>query len=158
MRIARADRKLFLYNLLGAQRQSSIRRAKQIAHYIDTVEAAFPNSVILAANYINYGALQEDVSLRWRVEVWTDGSYRLVIPSERAMASVIDGQHRLLGFDYCRAERKQMELTDTQEFSFPSAGTYLPIPHHRRLLFPAVQRFGISAMSGRPSRLFSAAT
>src|ERR1019366_8885769 len=50
-RIESVDRKQFLYRLLGAQRPSSPRRAKQIAHYIDTIEAAFPNSIILAANY-----------------------------------------------------------------------------------------------------------
>src|SRR5215831_7877604 len=59
-RIASVDSKSLWYSLLGAQRQSSPRRAKQIAKYIDTVEAAFPNSIILAANYVNYGELQED--------------------------------------------------------------------------------------------------
>jgi len=129
VRIAKADRQRFFYNLLGAQRPSSIRRAKQIAHYIDTVEAAFPNSIILAANYINFGVLQEDPKLRWLVEA-NNGSYHLVIPSGEAMASVIDGQHRLLGFDYCESERKDMDLL---------CAVYMDLPHaYQAYLFATI--------------------
>ena len=129
-RIQDADRQRFLYNLLGAQRQSSIRRAKQIANYINTVEAAFPNSVILAANYINFGVLQEDVKLRWRIEAHGDQGYRLIIPTKQAMASVIDGQHRLLGFDYCDPKRKQMELL---------CAVYMDLPHaYQAYLFATI--------------------
>src|ERR1700734_3134316 len=48
-RIEKVDKKKFWYSLLGAQRPSSTRRAKQIAKYINTVESAFPNSIIIAA-------------------------------------------------------------------------------------------------------------
>ena len=99
-RIESVDRKAFFYSLLGSQREASIPRAKRIANYIDTVESAFPNSIILAANYINYGEFQVDEETRWRLEI-TKSSCKLVIPSGAKMASVIDGQHRLLGIDYC---------------------------------------------------------
>ena len=106
-RIKEADRQSFFYNLLGAQRPSSLPRARQIAKYIDTVEAAFPNSIILAANYINYGELQEDSEKRWRVES-ENGHYTLVLPTLEKMASIIDWQHRMLGFDFCDPARRNM--------------------------------------------------
>ena len=128
-RIKQADRQSFIYNLLGAQRPSSIPRAKQIAKYIDTQEAAFPNSVILAANYIEYGELQEDSEKRWRVEE-SKGDYTLVVPTLEQMASVIDGQHRLLGFDYCDPERRKMELL---------CSVYIDLPHaYQAYLFATI--------------------
>src|SRR5690242_20541495 len=66
-RIEAVDKKNFLYSLLGNQREASVERAKEISNYIETEEAAFPNSIILAANYINYGDHQEDENLRWQV-------------------------------------------------------------------------------------------
>ena len=99
-RISKVDRHTFLYSLLGAQRESSPRRAKQIAKYINTVEAAFPNSIILAANYINDEEFQEEEAKRWRVEGSNTSGWNLVIPSSEKMGSIIDGQHRLLGFYY----------------------------------------------------------
>jgi len=106
------------------------RSAKQIAKYINTVEAAFPNSIILAANYINYGELQEDEDKRWRIEVGKDSLFHLVIPSGDTMASVIDGQHRLLGFDYCDLEKKTMQLL---------CAVYMDLPHaYQAYLFATI--------------------
>jgi len=119
-RIKEADRQSFFYNLLGAQRPSSLPRARQIAKYIDTVEAAFPNSIILAANYINYGELQEDSEKRWRVES-ENGHYTLVLPTLEKMASIIDGQHRMLGFDFCDPARRNMELLCSVYIDLPQA-------------------------------------
>jgi DNA phosphorothioation-associated DGQHR protein 1 len=129
-RIDRVDRKAFWYSLLGAQRQPSTRRAKQIAKYIGTVEAAFPNSIILSANYINDGELQDDESKRWRIEAVYGSSFELVIPTSEKMASVTDGQHRLLGFDYCSAERRAMELL---------CAVYMDLPHaYQAYLFATI--------------------
>lgn len=129
-RISGVDRKSFLYSLLGAQRESSPRRAKQIAKYINTVEAAFPNSIILAANYVNDGELQEDENKRWRAERDSNSLWQIVIPSSDKMASIIDGQHRLLGFDYCSEERKSMELV---------CAVYIDLPHpYQAYLFATI--------------------
>jgi DNA phosphorothioation-associated DGQHR protein 1 len=129
-RIARVDRQFFFYSLLGSNRQSSPRRAKQIAKYINTVEAAFPNSIILAANYINDGEFQENEDNRWRVEANGNSMWHLVIPSSERMASIIDGQHRLLGFDYCDVERKSMELL---------CAVYMDLPHpYQAYLFATI--------------------
>lgn len=129
MRIKASDQQSFFYSLLGAQRQTSIPRARQIAKYIDTVEAAFPNSIILAANYINYGELQEDETKRWYIE--EDGkNCTLVVPTLETMASVIDGQHRLFGFDFCEPERRSMELL---------CSVYIDLPHaYQAYLFATI--------------------
>jgi len=108
-RVSSVDRQSFLYKLLGNQREASTPRAKKIAEYINTVESAFPNSVILAANYIDNGEFQENLKSRWKIESDSCGDC-VVIPSDQRMASVIDGQHRLLGFDHCKEERRDMEL------------------------------------------------
>ncbi len=129
-RIEKVDRNRLLYSLLGAQRMASPTRARKIAKYIDTVEAAFPNSVILSANYINDGVLQEDETKRWRVEKTPSGGFELVIPTADQMASVIDGQHRLLGFDFCEEKRKDMELI---------CSVYVDLPHsYQAYLFATI--------------------
>lgn len=129
-RIDKVDTKSFWYTLVGAQRPSSTRRAKQIAKYINTVEAAFPNSIILAANYINYGELQEDDSTRWYVKALEGDFFELVIPSNQKMVSIIDGQHRLLGFDYCEPHRRTMELL---------CAVYMDLPHaYQAYLFATI--------------------
>lgn len=119
-RISSVDKNNFLYRLLGSQRDASSTRARSIAKYIDTVESAFPNSVILSANYDDKGSLVEDESNRWKVETDNCGDY-LVIPSPARMASVIDGQHRLLGFDYCMEERRDMQLLCSVYIDLPVA-------------------------------------
>lgn len=129
-RIERVDKVKFLYSLLGAQRLASSARAKKIAKYINTVEAAFPNSIILSANYINEGELQEDMSKRWSIEDNGDGTFELVIPTSSPMASVIDGQHRMLGFDHCDEARKDMELL---------CSVYIDLPHaYQAYLFATI--------------------
>jgi len=119
-RISSVDQRQFLYRLLGSQREASITRARSIAKYINSVESAFPNSVILSANYNDQGTLSDDLDLRWRIETDDCGDH-LVIPSGKPMASVIDGQHRLLGFDHAKDERKDMELLCSVYLDLPVA-------------------------------------
>ena len=129
-RISSVNQRTFLYNLLGAQRPSSEKRAEQIAKYIETVEAAFPNSIILAANYVETGELQEDDEKRWKIELVDEKIYELIIPTSEPMASVVDGQHRLLGFKHCSSERKNMELL---------CAVYMDLPHaYQAYLFATI--------------------
>ena len=129
-RIVSVDTQTFWYRLLGAQRSSSDKRARQIAKYIDTVEAAFPNSIILAANYINNGELQEDEEKRWKVEEFNHKIYKLLIPTSDPMASVVDGQHRLLGFTHASPQRRSMELL---------CAVYMDLPHaYQAYLFATI--------------------
>ena len=100
--------------LLGSQRHQKDDRIRDIGRFIDSVEASFPNSIILAANYDEEtGLLCEDPQTRWRVE-FADSEKScgwLEIPSARKLAAVVDGQHRLKGFERVEVkERLQMPL------------------------------------------------
>ena len=66
----------------GIQRELSKKRQGEIAEYISTFDAAFPNSFIIAVK-------SEDVN--------QDGETLRIRAHEKA-ASIIDGQHRLAGF------------------------------------------------------------
>jgi DNA phosphorothioation-associated DGQHR protein 1 len=99
------------YGLRGSQRVLNPERLKAIARFIETAEAAFPNSIILAANYNKEGELEEKESLRWHIDFNNgDDCPRLVIPSPARLASIIDGQHRLQGFEKVDLDRRSMEL------------------------------------------------
>lgn len=92
----------------GNQRELDEKRSKQIGKYIDSSESTFPNSIILGANFDQDGNLIEDPNIRWRIEE-ENGNHTLIIPSdELKIATIIDGQHRLSGFDF--SERKNMDL------------------------------------------------
>lgn len=89
------------YPMTGAQRSENRRRLKAIARYIETAEAAFPNSIILGANYTKEGELVEDENRRWAINSNDgDGCLELIIPTGESLASVIDGQHRLNAFEH----------------------------------------------------------
>lgn len=110
------------YDIFGSQRTEKEERLKEIARYIDTVEAAFPNSIILGANYNQDGKFITDNEIRWRIESGTsEDTYRLIIPTEAKIASLIDGQHRLHAFPY--SSRHSMPLL---------CAIYLdiPLPYH----------------------------
>lgn len=99
------------YTLDGSQRELHEARLREIAVYTNGEESAFPNSIILAANYYEDGRPEEDEKLRWRVEQDGDGGQLfLVIPSATPLAPVIDGQHRLFSFNYVKPERLDMPL------------------------------------------------
>jgi DNA phosphorothioation-associated DGQHR protein 1 len=119
-RIESVDRSSFLYKLIGNQRDASIPRTKEIARYIDSVESAFPNSIILGANHTESGPLEDTSELRWQLRKIED-RYFIEIPSEGKAASIIDGQHRLLGFDHALPERQNMELLCAVYFDLPLA-------------------------------------
>lgn len=101
------------YTLKGTQRVVQDKRLTEIANYINRVDASFPNSIIVAANYdmktgFDQGEL-EDVEEEGRIGIvnspsksWTvtpvGETYRLEIPTDAQLAAVIDGQHRLFSF------------------------------------------------------------
>jgi DNA phosphorothioation-associated DGQHR protein 1 len=103
------------YPLTGAQREQNRKRLKAIADFINTTEAAFPNSIILGANYTKEGDLVEDEEdkppRRWRIE-YKGGNdcSRLIIPAKEKLASIIDGQHRLNAFLWADEKRLSTEL------------------------------------------------
>ncbi|MCX7155576.1 MAG: DNA phosphorothioation-associated DGQHR protein 1 [Rhodocyclales bacterium] len=106
------------YVLEGSQRELHEPRLKDIGAYIDTEESAFPNSIILAPNFDeNTGFLIEEESDRWIIATKNDPdspdgeTHFLVVPSEKKLAPIIDGQHRLFGFNFAeRPDRLDTEL------------------------------------------------
>lgn len=101
------------YSIFGTQRGENKKRLDEIASFIRTTEATFPNAIILAANYDQEGRYVEDEARRWTVEGPAEGPWMLRIPSsiERS-ASIIDGQHRLHAFNRLPlgAPQRSMEL------------------------------------------------
>ena len=103
------------YDLAGTQRLTQDKRLNEIANYINRVDAAFPNSIIIAANHDQVTGFDqgevEDIaseddeqngtrhqSKAWTVEELEEGHHKLLIPTNEKLAAVIDGQHRLFSF------------------------------------------------------------
>lgn len=94
-----------VYPLEGTQRPESVTRHKEIGRFIDTTEAAFPNSIILAANYNQDGTqLSSNDDERWRLN---RAANELTIPTDTPLATIVDGQHRLHGFEYAEDKSRQ---------------------------------------------------
>lgn len=113
------------YKLTGTQRLKDPKRLRPIANYIDREDAAFPNTIIIAANQQKDTGFVEEVGdpeeetgdrpviteeALWRVDETPDGCHLLTIPSAEKMVSVIDGQHRLFSFAEAMPKRLDMEL------------------------------------------------
>lgn len=108
----------------GSQRVKDEKRLREIAKYIDSVEMAFPNSIILAANYTLNGTITDDADERWRIEIDdVSGIHYILIPKKIRLASIIDGQHRLNAFEYVNnQERKQnLQLVCSVYFDLPNS-------------------------------------
>ena len=106
------------YRVVGTQRKQHISRWREIGEFIDTTEAVFPTSIVLAVNYREDGSLEEGES-RWRVEGELGSC--LLIPTAERLASVVDGQHRLWAFNYARDEdRTGMPLVCSVFFDLPN--------------------------------------
>lgn len=107
---ARWDAARKTYILEGTQRPLQEKRFQQIAEYIARSDSAFPNTIILAANFRKDDGLLETgpeegapagtVDTRWTIADDANGRAVLTIPSAEKLAAIIDGQHRLLGFTH----------------------------------------------------------
>lgn len=111
-----------LGNVQGSQRPKDEKRLKEIAKYIDSVEMAFPNSIILAANYTQSGTILKDEAKRWRIEE-NECGHKLIIPTEIKLAAIIDGQHRLNAFEFVSKEERfnDLELVCSVYFDLPNS-------------------------------------
>lgn len=116
------------YELDGTQRLPQPKRLEPIASYLNRTDAAFPNAIILAANYrIEDGRLEDaedggadgdmgtdttsaGTDRRWQITEAGDGCYTITIPTADKLAAIIDGQHRLFAFAKARPERRSMSL------------------------------------------------
>ncbi|MFK4792205.1 DGQHR domain-containing protein [Sphingobium sp. ZW T5_29] len=113
------------YSVTGTQRLQDPKRLTAIAEYIEQVDASFPNSIIIAANFKRdetrvEGDVDTDLdgepseeeaeseqARRWFIDAkpilddvgeTVGETYELVIPTGEQLARVIDGQHRLFAF------------------------------------------------------------
>lgn len=93
-----------IYKLSGNQREEITEKRMQIGKYIDSIEASFPNTIILGANVDEKGDPIDDLELKWQIEKEGGINY-LVVPLKKRNARIIDGQHRLRGFDYSSLEK-----------------------------------------------------
>jgi DNA phosphorothioation-associated DGQHR protein 1 len=110
------------YRLSGSQRAVVEPRLKDIGKFIETGAACFPNSIILAANYREEDGLEEeDENLRWTFAAKQNAQAGVLrIPKAIKRAAIIDGQHRLFGFNYTsKAERLEMPLVCAVFFDLP---------------------------------------
>lgn len=116
------DKDSEVVEFVGAQREKKERRIREIGKFIDTVECAFPNTIILAANYDKEGNhIIDDRS--WFVKKENDDSslVKIVIPTREKLASLVDGQHRLDGFN-------QIEISSRLEDVELPISVYLDLP------------------------------
>ncbi|EJL37557.1 DNA phosphorothioation-associated DGQHR protein 1 [Caulobacter sp. AP07] len=98
------------YDVDGTQRGKKGGRPVEIAEYIDRDDSAFPNSIILAANFAQDTGListedpddDGESAVAWQVVELADGCLELTIPTNAKLAAIIDGQHRLDGFQHVR--------------------------------------------------------
>lgn len=91
----------------GVQRLINNKRLHEISRFIDGESAAFPNSIILGANFLKTGRYAEEND---RCIVESNGNndiYTIKIPKHSEVLSIIDGQHRLYAFDHADS---QMDL------------------------------------------------
>lgn len=99
------------YSIFGSQRVEKKTRLQEIASFIQTTDATFPNAIILAANYSKEGLYVEESSQQWRVEDRGEGFWSLSIPQGAfSQASIIDGQHRLHAFEHLPDDAPQREM------------------------------------------------
>ena len=113
-----------LFRPSGPQRKVAEKRPEQIAKYIATGMAAFPNSVIIGANLTEDGFLLEAESWEWNV---TDGM--LTIKDNACAAAIIDGQHRLQGYELLKDENHP----SLEDELVCSIYLNLPITYHAQL-------------------------
>ena len=113
-----------LDKLTGTQRKRKESRIEEIRKYTETVDASFPNSIILGANYDTDGRLIDNEEKKWSVEKIQDNCYYLIIPTKEKLASIIDGQHRVFGFQNSNAKDTQLVCSIFLD---------LPIPYHAQI-------------------------
>lgn len=75
----------------GLQREISLQRTKDIKEYLKKDEATFPNTIIIA--------IQKDPESSTPSYIFNDENSTLDILAQDGVANILDGQHRLSGFE-----------------------------------------------------------
>lgn len=107
----------------GTQRNLAKTRPEQIRDYIKSGVAAFPNSIIIGANISDRGYLLEDEEKTWVLE-----GGELKIRKGALSAAVIDGQHRLSGYQLLEKDDPSL-----QDSLLCSVYLDLPMTYHAQI-------------------------
>uniref|UniRef100_UPI003F58C095 DGQHR domain-containing protein n=1 Tax=Vibrio cholerae TaxID=666 RepID=UPI003F58C095 len=76
------------------------KRLQEIAQFIDSDSGAFPNPIILGANFKESGRYaDENEKIEFEVIDEENCIYNIKVPYDSQLLSIIDGQHRLFAFD-----------------------------------------------------------
>ncbi|MFZ4680404.1 MAG: DGQHR domain-containing protein [Flavobacterium sp.] len=110
-------------NLKGSQRfLDEKKRVKEITEYINGQDTAFPNSIIISANYNQEGYIEENEEIRWQLNKIEDDLFKIKIPTNNKLAAIIDGQHRVNGFRLASENRlNETELLVAVYFDLQTA-------------------------------------
>jgi DGQHR domain-containing protein len=111
LKISYSDTRRMTDNLddyLGIQRMISGSRAKDLSRYISTIDATFPSSVILAIDCES--SYFDEIKRELHISFDSD--------SESKLARVLDGQHRLAGFNENNLKFKNYDGTE-EVFELP---------------------------------------
>ncbi|PKP57700.1 hypothetical protein CVT91_10020 [Candidatus Atribacteria bacterium HGW-Atribacteria-1] len=104
-------------NPQGYQRYLSSKRLKDVGEYIKKPRAAFPNSIILNLD-----------PTKARFEPFPEGDYgTMIILKERGVAWIIDGQHRLYGFEHSEGTEFELLVAAYLGLSIPDQATIFKI-------------------------------
>jgi DGQHR domain-containing protein len=86
-------------DFLGIQRDLSPKRVQEISRYIDTADATFPTSVVISVDEKCARINESCGAYELCLAAYTDGvSDEMSVPYAQ-IATIIDGQHRLKGFE-----------------------------------------------------------
>ena len=102
----------------GIQRGRNESRVTSIRDFLRTTEATLPGTLVLAANFTEEGKFvgdDEDGLLdprRWTKKAVDEKRqlFELTFPEDEKLVAIVDGQHRLGGFEDLPDSIKQMEL------------------------------------------------
>lgn len=148
------------YDLDGSQRSMDEKRLREIGQFINTPgETAFPNTIILAANYQETtGLIEEDEGLKWKLRAGPEESVAVLeIPTDGKLAAVIDGQHRLFGFKYATQQNLDIPLLCAIFFDLPKpyqAFLFATVNANQRPVNKSLtyELFGYNIQEERPDR------
>jgi DGQHR domain-containing protein len=82
---------------LGVERPLSEERVKEIKQYVNTIDAAFPTSIIISVSSQN--------------ATYNSDTKTMYIKRKKGVAEVIDGQHRIAGLSAYRENNFQLNVT-----------------------------------------------
>ena len=129
--------------LLGLERRIDQKRVKEIGAYIQTYEAVFPGTIILAANWLQGNErLPEDDERAWRVEVRGEELADIIIPYDDVkVTAIVDGQHRVNGFRNIAMNPSAIKQEDVQrlmEMKLPCAVFFGLTPPQQATVFATI--------------------